>query len=254
MTPTIFRAAAALGLVATLALSTAHAQDLTALDDENRTALRDEVRAYLLENPEVLLEAMQILEERQANAQAESDQKLLVNLDDEIFNDGRSWVGGNLDGDVTLVEFVDYRCGYCRRAHDEVSELIDLDGDIRFVVKEFPILGEASLLSSRFAIAVRLEAGDEAYKRAHDALITMRAEPTEASLGNLSSMLGLDTDAIMARMEDPAIVTELRANRDLAEQLSIQGTPTFIVGDELVRGYVPLAQMQDIVLAQRDDG
>lgn len=251
MIRSFFHLAAALWLAASA--GTALAQDAQTLDPEGREALRAEIRAYLLENPEVLLEAMQILEERQAIAQAEADRQLLFELQPEIADDGRSWEGGNPQGDVTLVEFIDYRCGYCRRAHDEVAELIETDGNIRFIVKEFPILGQASLLSSRFAIATRLEAGDEAYKRAHDALITMRPEPTEQSLRDLADLLGLDADAVMARMEDPAVVEELRANRDLAERLDIQGTPTFIVGEELVRGYVPLDRMQAIVSDQRED-
>lgn len=253
MIPTLPRVAAALCIATAVSMAPVQAQDATGFDAADRDALRAEIRAYLLENPEVLLEAMDILEQRQAVAQAEADQQLLKDLAPAILEDGRSWEGGNPEGDVTLVEFIDYRCGYCRKAHDEIAELIELDGDIRFIVKEFPILGQGSLLSSRFAIATRLEAGNEAYKRAHDALIEMRGEPSEEALRNLAGMLGLDVDAVMTRMDDPEVVAELRANRDLAEQLSIQGTPTFIVGDELVRGYVPLAQMQEIVLEQREE-
>lgn len=253
MIPTFSRVAAALCVATAMSIAPLQAQETTGLDAEGRDALRAEIRAYLLENPEVLLEAMDILESRQAAAQAEADEQLVADLAPAILEDGRSWEGGNPEGDVTLVEFIDYRCGYCRKAHDEVAELIEGDGNIRFIVKEFPILGQASLLSSRFAIATRLEAGNDAYKRAHDALITMRPEPTEESLRDLASLLGLDADSVIARMEDPEVVAELRANRDLAEQLAIQGTPTFIVGDELVRGYVPLDRMSDIVSQQREE-
>ena len=241
----------ALMLALILTMTSSGAQNLAPLGDEDRTLLREEIRSYLLENPELLLEVMQLLEDREAAAQAVADKQLVSTLSEEIFQDGQSWEGGNAEGDITLVEFVDYRCGYCRRAHGEVAELIESDGDIRIIVKEFPILGQASLLSSRFAIAVRLEAGNDAYKRAHDALISMRPEPNDASLRNLASTLGLDADAVMTRMDDPQIIAELRANRALAEKLSIQGTPTFIIQDEVLRGYVPLAQMQEIVANQR---
>ncbi|MCV6596926.1 MAG: DsbA family protein [Mangrovicoccus sp.] len=250
---TLSRPLAALGLGAALSLSAAHAQDLTALDDAGRTALREEIRSYLLENPEVLVEAMDVLRARDAQAQANAEQQLLSELQGEIFEDGRSWQGGNPEGDIILVEFTDYRCGYCRKAHDEVAELIEMDGGIKFIVKEFPILGEASLLSSRFAIAVRLEAGDDAYKAAHDALITLRGEPSDENLRGIADKLSLDADAVMARMDDPAVMEELRANRLLAEQLSIQGTPTFILQDELIRGYVPLAGMMQKVMEKREE-
>ncbi|MEM1362727.1 MAG: DsbA family protein [Pseudomonadota bacterium] len=228
------------------------AQDLTDLSTEERSALHEEFRAYLLENPEILLEAMQILEDRQATAQADADKLLLQQLTSEIQNDGRSWEGGNPDGDVVMVEFLDYRCGYCKRAHDDVAELISSDGNIRFIVKEFPILGQGSLLASQFAIATRMEAGDDAYKAVHDALMKLRQEPSEEALRQIALDQGLDADAVLARMEDPEIVAELRANRALAEQLSIQGTPSFIIGDEFVRGYVTLSAMREIVAEQRD--
>lgn len=247
---------AALALAGALAFAPigAAAQDLTNLSAEERSALHDEFREYLLENPEILLEAMEILEERQAMAQADADKVLLEQVASDLQDDGRSWEGGNPDGDVVMIEFLDYRCGYCKRAHDEVAELISSDGNIRFIVKEFPILGQGSLLASQFAIAARLESGDDAYKAVHDALMKLRPEPSEEVLRQIAADLDLNADAIVARMEDPEIIAELRANRALAEQLSIQGTPSFIIGDEFVRGYVTLSAMREIVAEQRDAG
>lgn len=241
------------GMVALTAGSTA-AFDLTAMSDDERDAFRSEIRSYLLENPEVLMEAIAVLEEREANAQAESDKRLLSELSGQIFEDGRSWVGGNLDGDITLVEFIDYRCGYCKRAHSEVAELISNDGNIRFIIKEFPILGDDSLKSSRFAVATRRVAGADAYKQANDALIELRGGVSDAALKRIAKDLDLDADKIFAEMESPAITEELQANRALAQQLQINGTPTFIIGDELLRGYAPLAQMQRIVEDERAGG
>ncbi|MEH6776198.1 MAG: thioredoxin domain-containing protein, partial [Cereibacter changlensis] len=128
-------------LIAALLATTAPlaAQEMT---DAERSAFRAEVRAYLVENPEVLIEAMTALEAKQQADQANNDLALLRDNAEEIFNDPASWAGGNLEGDITLVEFVDYRCGYCRKAHDEVAELVKSDGNIRFVLKEYPILGE----------------------------------------------------------------------------------------------------------------
>ena len=129
-----------------------------------RDALRDEIRAYLVENPEVLVEAMSVLEDREQIAALQRDAMLVATNSRDLFASPADWVGGNLEGDITLVEFMDYRCAYCRKAHEEVKELVSSDGNIRYVIKEFPILGEASLLSSQFAIAVRLLHGNDAYK------------------------------------------------------------------------------------------
>lgn len=216
-----------------------------------REAFRAEVRAYLLENPEVLMEAIAVLEDRRSADAAAEDLRLLDENHAAIFEDPASWSGGNPDGDITLVEFIDYRCGYCRRAHDEVAQLIEIDGNIRFVIKEFPILGEASLASSRFAIATLQVAGPDAYKQVHDALITLRGDPTPETLSRLASDLGLDAPAITARMAAPEVTAVIEANRKLADRLQINGTPTFVINRTMVRGYVPLDGMLQIVDGQR---
>ncbi|PCJ05719.1 MAG: disulfide bond formation protein DsbA [Rhodobacteraceae bacterium] len=242
------------GVATALALLTAPVQalDLTTMNAAERAAFGAEVRAYLLENPEVIIEAVNLLEQRQADSEAAQDVALVANNMDELQNDGYSWVGGNPDGDITLVEFMDYRCGYCRRAAPEVAQLLTEDGNIRLVIKEFPILGEASVLSSRFAIATRLVAGADAYKQVHDALIEFGGEPSDVSLRRLSEGLGLDTDAIMAKMDAPEIDHELSQNRALAQRLKISGTPTFVLEDELLRGYLPADQMSVIIADKRD--
>ena len=131
----------------------ASALDLEAMTEAEREAFRAEVRAYLLEHPEVLSEIADALEAKQAEEQIAADAAMIAANEADIFEDGWSFVGGNPEGGLTLVEFIDYRCGYCKKAHAEVAELVKSDGDIRYVVKEFPILGEQSVLTSRFAIA-----------------------------------------------------------------------------------------------------
>ena len=237
----------ALALGLTLAALPLHAE-MTAAE---REAFRAEVRAYLLENPEVLMEAIAVLEDRRSADAAAEDLRLLAENHAAIFEDPASWSGGNPEGDITLVEFIDYRCGYCRRSHDEVAQLIELDGNIRFVIKEFPILGEASLTSSRFAIATLQVAGPDAYKQVHDALITLRGEPTPETLARLAADLGLDGPAIVARMAAPEVAAVIEANRRLADTLQINGTPTFVINRTMVRGYVPLDGMLQIVDGQR---
>ncbi|MEC3862187.1 DsbA family protein [Mesobacterium sp. TK19101] len=228
--------------------------DITDMSTEERAAFRAEVRAYLLDNPEVIMEAVAVLEARQQE-QAQQNDAMLVQVNAQaLFDDGFSWVGGNLDGDITLVEFTDYRCGYCRKAHDEVSELVASDGNIRFIVKEFPILGDASVVSSQFAIATRMVAGDVAYKSVHDALITLQGEPSEPALRRLATSLGLDADAILDKMGSPEVDRVITETRQLAGRLQINGTPTFVLGDQMLRGYVPLDAMRGIVADLRDKG
>ncbi|RVT85175.1 DsbA family protein [Rhodobacteraceae bacterium CCMM004] len=230
----------------------APAMDLTAMTDAERQAFRDEVRAYLLDNPEVLMEAIGVLEQRQAEAQAQGDAALVAAHAEALFDDPTSWVGGNPDGDVTVVEFLDYRCGYCRRAHPEVAELLAQDGNIRLIVKEFPILGPQSEMASKFALAVREVGGDDAYKVVNDALMTLRADVTPEALRGLAEDQGLDADAIMAAMEGDDIARIIAQNRALGQALQINGTPSFVFGDQLIRGYLPLDAMQEVVAAVRE--
>ncbi|MEO9463801.1 MAG: thioredoxin domain-containing protein, partial [Marinomonas sp.] len=149
-----------------LAAAPVMAFDMGSMSDEERAIFRAEIRSYLLDNPQVIMEAVELLEQRNAAADAAHDMALVQNNTDALFDDGYSWVGGNPNGDITLVEFIDYRCGYCRKAFDEVEQLLENDGNIRLIVKEFPILGEDSVVSSRYAIAVKQTMGDEAYKLA----------------------------------------------------------------------------------------
>ena len=244
---TLARAALAAIILAGPATAT-EIGDMTAAE---REAFRAEVRAYLLDDPEVLMEAIGVLEERQVASAAASDRQLVAENRAALTDEATSWIGGNPDGDITVVEFLDYRCGYCKRAHPEVTELIESDGNIRFIVKEFPILGEQSLLASRFALAVRAVEGDAAYARVNDALMAMRGDVTEASLRALAKDEGLDPDAVMAAMDDPEIDRILAANLELGQTLGISGTPTFVFGDQMARGYVPLDDMRQIVKEER---
>ena len=229
------------------------AADLTDLSDAEREAFRAEVRAYLMENPEVLMEAIGVLEERQAAAEADRDRMSVAANIEALTNSAFDWVGGNPEGDVTLVEFMDYRCGFCRRAHPEVEDLVSLDGNIRYVVKEFPILGEQSVLASRFAIATRIVEGDDAYGRMNDALMVMRGDVTEDALAELADELGLEADPIFEAMNDPLVEQTIAYNRELASRLQISGTPTFVFGDQLVRGYLPLDGMLELVDTVRSE-
>ncbi|MEI4194907.1 DsbA family protein [Roseovarius sp. E0-M6] len=245
-------------LLATTALAVsialpAQALDLAQMSDAERTAFQSEIRAYLLENPEIIMEAVALLEQRQQQEQAAADSGLVSANAEAIFNDDHSWVGGNPEGDVTVVEFLDYKCGYCKRAFPEVSELIASDDNIRFVIKEFPILGDESILASRFAIATLQVAGDDAYKTIHDALMAYNGDYSEVAFQRLANTFGLDGAAIMEHMSSDEVSDAINANYALARQMDISGTPSFVMGDEMVRGYVPIDAMRAIVADQRQE-
>jgi len=240
----------AIAAVMSLALP-AQAIDLENMTATERQMLRSEIRDYLLENPEVIMEAVAVLEQRNAKAQASADADLIASNAEALFEDEDSWVGGNPEGDVTLVEFMDYRCGYCRRAAPDVNDLVEFDGNIRFVLKEFPILGEQSVLSSRFAIATRQVAGNAAYKAVHDALIAFKGDVNETSLGRIGDTLGLDSEAILAGMDSPEVNRIIAENHRLAREMGISGTPSFVLGDQILRGYMPREAMEDLVAEVR---
>ena len=225
--------------------------DINSMSDEERAAFHDEVRRYILENPEIITEAVQVLEERRALAQAAADDALVMDHAARIFDDGFSFVGGNPEGDITLVEFLDYRCGFCKRAHGEVAKLLESDGNIRLIVKELPILGEQSVLASRFAVATKQVAGDAAYKTMSDALMEFNGDISVVSLRRLAETFGFDADAIEAAMESDEVNKVLSETRALAQALQINGTPTFVLQDEMLRGYLPFDQMMELVSEKR---
>jgi len=214
--------------------------DISAMTEDEQAAFGQAVRDYLMANPEVLVESINVLEARQAEASIQNDTELVASHHDAIFDDGHSWIGGNPEGDLTMVAFIDYRCGVCRQFNDEIHDAVEDDGRIRLIVKEFPILGQDSEMSSRFAIAVLKMAGGEAYEAAHDALMTLRSPASPEALRGIADDLGIDAEAALALMDSDEVTEVLRQNHELANRMAIQGTPTFIIGDQMLRG-VPRA-------------
>lgn len=209
------------------------------------------VRAYLLEEPEVLVEAMQVLEQRRLVQEVESEREMVRRFGQSIFEDGFSYVGGNPNGSLTVVEFQDYRCGYCKRAHDDVQELVASDGDIRLIIKEFPILGPDSTLTSQLAVATMITQGPEAYKRLSDALMTYAGPVNDGALERLAKSANVDLEKSRAKLDDPEVARRIAQTHELGRNLAISGTPTFIVGEKLVRGYLPLEEMRRVVQLSR---
>ena len=221
---------------------------------EQRDALKAEIRSYLLENPEILNEMVALLEEQRMAETAETDRALVTAHEGALFEDGFSFVGGNPEGSVTIVEFLDYQCGYCRRAHPDLMRLLDDDGDIRWIVKEIPILGPASEQAARATVATLILDGDEAYEALNDRLMRHDGGIDEAVLAAALEGLVADPAAVLEEMNSPEVTRRLQETQQLAQALEVSGTPTFVIGDRMVRGYVPLERMREIVDAERADG
>lgn len=227
--------------------SLAAAQTLDNMSDADREAFRAEVRAYLLDNPEVIIEAIQVLEQRQAQAESQSDLDLVIQNYEALTNDGYSFVGGNPNGTITIVEFSDYRCAFCRKAHEEVVALLAANDDIRLVIKEFPILGPDSTLSAQAAVSILVNQGDEVYETFNDILMRHSGPVNVTTLSKLATDASGDADMMVEHMNDPLVEQIINSNRALGQAMQISGTPTFIIGPEMLRGFMPLAGMQEYV-------
>jgi protein-disulfide isomerase len=208
------------------------------------------VRDFLLEHPEVIMEALQILQERQRAAEAEDLKRTIAERSQEILNDPDAPVGGNPRGDVTLVEFFDYNCPYCRGVAPTVVELEEADPDLRLVYKEFPILGPGSQFAARAALASRKQGK---YVPFHKALMQAAEQVTEQSVMEIARAVGLDTEQLTADMRAPAIQDAIARNLRLANALGITGTPSFVIGQEVVPGAADFRTLQGSVARARQN-
>ncbi|MEM8752640.1 MAG: DsbA family protein [Pseudomonadota bacterium] len=222
-------------------------------DADEKAAIDAQIRAYILENPEILMEAMRVLEDRQQARAAENDRELISSLGDELIDDGYSHVAGNPEGDVTVVEFADYRCPYCKRAHEAVKALLSADENVRLVIKEFPILGPDSTYAARAAMAAQLQ-GPELYEAFNDAMMSHQGDLDERTVMQIAETSGLDVEAIRRDMDRPEIADNIRRTYSLARRLEINGTPGFVIGDRIVRGFVEYDQLREMVESAREQG
>ena len=213
-------------------------------------AVRRIVRDYLIEHPEVLLEAEQALRAKRAEEEARRDRAAVREPRDALFADPESPIAGNPEGALALVEFFDYRCGYCRRVKPVLDTLLAENGDLRLIYKEFPILGPESTLAARAALAAR-EQG--AYAAFHDALMEAEEPLDYARVFETARAVGLDAERLARDMEDPAGDAALARNAALAAALGIDATPSFVIGERVVRGAPALAQFRAIVEDARAD-
>ncbi len=201
----------------------------------DRTQIEAVVRDYLLKNPEVMLEVQDALEAKQKAAQQLASQGVIQQNKDEIFNSTFDGVVGNPKGKVTIVEFYDYNCGFCKRAIEDMQALTKENPDLRFVLKEFPILGPESHKASVVSMAFH-KMMPEKYGQFHTALLGGEGRATEASAMKVALSLGADEKKLREAMKDPSINEAFSRTYDLANKLAISGTPSYVVGNEVVFG------------------
>lgn len=209
------------------------------------------IKEYLISHPEVLEEASAELDKRKQLAEAEKAKTEIKNHSDAIFNSPRQVTIGNIKGDVTLVEFFDYNCGYCKRALSDLTTIMKQDSKLRVVLKEFPVLGPGSVEAARVAVAVRMQDSGKKYFDFHQRLLGGRGQADKARALAAAKDAGFD----MARIEKDMASDEVRAsieeNMQLAEALGLNGTPSYIVGSEVVVGAVGLDALKQKVNVAR---
>ena len=241
---------AALLLAACLApwATPAGAQTPPAFSAAQRSAIIEIIREALKTDPTILRDAVVALQNDEAAAKVNRARTALEHAGDNLAHAAGDPVGGNPDGDVTVVEFFDVRCPYCRKMLPVVAELLRSDPKIRLVYKDIPILGPSSTLGARALLAAQRQGG---YLKLRDAVMTGTPNITEDSLRETVKRVGLDWDRLQHDMSDPAIQARLDANLKLAQTLGIDGTPVYIVGSKLLPGAVDLAELQSAIAAAR---
>lgn len=208
------------------------------------------IETYIMENPRIILEAVQRMQAQEEENQQNQAQKNLVSFKDQLINDPHAPIAGNPDGDVTIVEFFDYRCGYCKRVSPTVAQAVKEDGNVRVVYKEFPILGPESVVAARASLAIwRL--APEKYMDFHEGLMNSRGSVSMSKIAAVARKIGLDSDALVEEMKSPEIERDLRNNYELAQSLGISGTPAFVVGNELVPGALDLDALKNLIKEAR---
>lgn len=208
------------------------------------------VHEYLLKNPEVVIQAINKYQRIREIAADAKKREAMTTMSNSLKNNPNDPVMGNPDGDLTVVEFFDYRCGYCKKVFPDVQKLIKSDGNIRYVLKEFPILGPESVYASRAAQAVWLHQTDK-YTPFHIAMMTNRGGLGKGKVMKLAKDVGIDTAALKTQMEDPLVDETLAASAEQAQALGITGTPAFIFGNDIAPGAISLPTMIDMVVAAR---
>jgi protein-disulfide isomerase len=212
----------------------------------DRLVFEKNVRDYLFRNPEIIVEAMQLLRDREQAQIRNQQMQTLVQFKSDIYEDPLAPIGGNPKGNITIVEFFDYNCGYCKRVYPIVKKLLKLDGKIRYVYKEFPILGPSSVIAARAALAA-WNLDQSKHEVFHAALMESRGKLSEGKILSIATKSGFNETKLKTAMKDPKVEAAIQKNRVIAQALKITGTPAFIIGDQVIPGAIDIDKMKKII-------
>jgi protein-disulfide isomerase len=217
--------------------------------NEQRGEIEKIIRDYLLKNPEILQEVIQEMERRQAQADAEKHKEAIKEHAEALFNSRRQVVLGNPQGDVTMVEFFDYNCGFCRKALADKLELIKNDPKLRLVLKEFPVLGEGSTQAAQVAVAVRMQdkTGGKKYLEFHQKMFASRGQVDKARAMAVVREIGFDAARIEKDISSDEVRQTIEEGFKLAEALGINGTPTYVLNGQVVVGAVGVEKLREAI-------
>ncbi|MBD24503.1 MAG: hypothetical protein CMG46_05795 [Candidatus Marinimicrobia bacterium] len=224
------------------------AQDKSAFSNNQREELKVLVREYILENPEIISEAIMALQVREERAKSEKQAQALTVHKTALLNPTEGTIIGNPDGDITVVEFFDYNCGYCKSMVPAIQEILEEDKNLRMVMKEFPILGQGSLIAARAALASH-EQGK--YEELHMALLSHKGPLNQQSVIKIANSIGIDVSKLVEDMKNPKINDVLAKNMALAQDLGIEGTPALVIGDTLVPGAIGKNRLLELIADAR---
>ena len=222
----------------------------SAMSPAERESIEGVVQNLLMKNPEIIIEAIQSMRQREQRESEERTKANLVKFKNELLNDPNTPVGANVKGDVTIVEFFDYRCGYCKRVFPDIIKVLNTDKNIRYVFKEFPILGPESVTASKAALAA-WSLDKTKYMALHKALMGSKGGLPEGRVLDFATKAGYDAMALKTAMKDPKIDDLIAKNFELAKAFDINGTPAFIIGDEIIRGAIDLQALRAIISKAR---
>lgn len=215
----------------------------------------ERVETWVMENPEILIASLTQYQSQQEAAQqaieSQAMQERISEAEDRLFNTGHSLEMGNPSGDVTIVLFSDYNCPHCATAQGIVKEVIAQDPGLRLVLREYPILGESSVVAARFALAVKLLEGRDKAIEVHDALFAVSGQIKESDLESVSANLGMSYPDIRDRMQSEDVNEMIKDNLDLGSTLDLRGTPNFVFANGAVAGALPAASLLEITAMQR---
>ncbi len=244
----MFRALLAFACLA-LNLSVVQAQGIS---PQERARVESIIRDYLLKNPEILQEVMAELEKKQATAQEEARKSILIEQRDALFRPANEIVLGNPNGDITLVEFFDYNCGYCKRALSDLGEMIKSDSKLRVVLLDYPVLGPGSVEASQVAVAAKMQLTPAKFFDFHTRLLMGRGQANKARALEVAREVGLDMARLEKDMADPKVQQTIREIAMMGEKLKITGTPSYVVGTDVVEGAVGAAALRQAIAQARE--